>query len=161
MNTRIQVEHPVTEQVTGVDLVCEQIRIAAGEPVSFLQEDLTLRGHAIECRINAEDPARGFAPCPGTIEAMHLAGGPGVRIDTAAYQGYTIPPYYDSMIGKMIVYGADRAQATARMKRALAETLFEGIQTTTDYQMHILSSERFAQGAFHTNSIENGDFDEE
>ena len=161
MNTRIQVEHPVSEQVTGVDLVCEQIRIAAGEPVSFLQEDLTLRGHAIECRINAEDPARGFAPCPGTIEAMHLAGGPGVRIDTAAYQGYTIPPYYDSMIGKMIVYGADRAQATARMKRALAETLFEGIQTTTDYQMHILSSERFAQGAFHTNSIENGDFDEE
>ncbi|MGM9613509.1 MAG: acetyl-CoA carboxylase biotin carboxylase subunit [Butyricicoccus sp.] len=161
MNTRIQVEHPVTEQVTGVDLVCEQIRVAAGEPISFRQEELTLRGHAIECRINAEDPARNFAPCPGTIEAMHLAGGPGVRVDTAAYQGYTIPPYYDSMIGKMIVYGADRAQATARMKRALAETLFEGIQTTIDYQMHILSSERFAQGAFHTNSIENGDFDEE
>ncbi len=161
MNTRIQVEHPVTEQVTGVDLVCEQIRIAAGEPISFTQEDLTLRGHAIECRINAEDPTRGFAPCPGTIEGMHLAGGPGVRIDTAAYQGYTIPPYYDSMIGKMIVYGADRAQAIARMKRALAETLFDGIQTTTDYQMHILSSEAFAKGAFHTNSIENGDFDDE
>ncbi len=160
MNTRIQVEHPVTEQVTGVDLVCEQIRIAAGEPISFTQEDLTLRGHAIECRINAEDPTRGFAPCPGTIEGMHLAGGPGVRIDTAAYQGYTIPPYYDSMIGKMIVYGADRAQAIARMKRALAETLFDGIQTTTDYQMHILSSEAFAKGAFHTNSIENGDFDD-
>ena len=161
MNTRIQVEHPVTEQVTGVDLVCEQIRIAAGEPISFTQEDLTLRGHAIECRINAEDPTRGFAPCPGTIEGMHLAGGPGVRIDTAAYQGYTIPPYYDSMIGKMIVYGADRAQAIARMKRALAETLFDGIQTTTDYQMHILSSEAFAMGAFDTNSIENGDFDDE
>ncbi len=160
MNTRIQVEHPVTEQVTGVDLVCEQIRIAAGEPLSFTQEDITLRGHAIECRMNAEDPSRGFAPCPGTIAGMHLAGGPGVRVDTAAYQGYTIPPYYDSMIGKMIAYGSDRAQATARMKRALAETLFDGIQTTTDYQMHILSSEAFATGAFHTNSIENGDFDD-
>ncbi len=159
MNTRIQVEHPVTEQVTGVDLVCQQLKIASGEKLSLKQEDIKLRGHAIECRINAEDPNRNFAPCPGTIEAMHLAGGPGVRIDTAAYQGYTIPPYYDSMIGKMIVYGADRNQAIARMKRALAETLFEGIQTTTDYQMHILSSEAFATGNFHTNSIANGDFD--
>lgn len=158
MNTRIQVEHPVTEQVTGADLVCEQIRIAAGLPISFRQEEVTLRGHAIECRINAEDPARNFAPCPGTIEAMHLAGGPGVRMDIAAYQGYTIPPFYDSMIGKMIVYGRDRAQAIARMKRALAETLFDGVQTTVDYQMQILSSEAFASGAFHTNSIENGDF---
>lgn len=161
MNTRIQVEHPVTEQVTGVDLICEQLRIAAGEAISFRQADLVLRGHAIECRINAEDPAHGFAPCPGTIKSMHLAGGPGVRIDTAAYQGYTIPPYYDSMIGKMITYGSDRQQATARMKRALAETLFEGIQTTADYQMHILSSARFAAATFHTNSIENGDFDRE
>ena len=159
MNTRIQVEHPVTEQVTGVDLVCEQLKIASGEKLSFKQEDIKLRGHAIECRINAEDPNRNFAPCPGTIKSMHLAGGAGVRIDTAAYQGYTIPPYYDSMIGKMIVYGADRNQAIARMKRALAETLFEGIQTTTDYQMNILSSEAFATGNFHTNSIANGDFD--
>ncbi len=159
MNTRIQVEHPVTEQVTGVDLVCEQLRIAAGEPISFTQDDLALHGHAIECRINAEDPARGFAPCPGTIAALHLPGGPGVRIDTAAYQGYAIPPYYDSMIGKLIVSGCDRAQAINRMKRALAEIIFDGVQTTADYQMHILSSERFAQGDFHTNSIEHGDFD--
>lgn len=160
MNTRIQVEHPVTEQVTGVDLVCQQIQIATGEKLSLKQKDITIRGHAIECRINAENPAMGFAPCAGTIQAMHIAGGAGVRVDTAAYQGYTIPPYYDSMIGKMIVYGSDRKQAIARMKRALAETLFEGIQTTTDYQMKILSSNAFATGNFHTNSIANGDFDE-
>lgn len=159
MNTRIQVEHPITEQVTGVDLVCEQIRIAAGEPLSFKQEDLSLHGHAIECRINAEDPARQFAPCPGTLESLHLPGGPGVRIDSAAYQGYTIPPFYDSMIGKLIVTGADRAQAIARMKRALAETLFEGVQTSTDYQMHILRSKAFQEASYHVNSIEDGDFD--
>ena len=98
--------------------MCEQIRVAAGRPLSFAQEDLTLRGHAIECRINAEDPARNFAPCPGTLVSMHLPGGPGVRMDTAAYQGYQIPPFYDSMIGKLIVYGADRQQAIARMRRA-------------------------------------------
>ena len=159
MNTRIQVEHPVTEQVTGVDLVCEQIRIAAGEPLSFGQEDLTLRGHAIECRINAEDPARNFAPCPGTLVSLHLPGGPGVRIDSAAYQGYTIPPFYDSMIGKLIVYGADRKQAIDRMRRALAETLFEGVVTGTDYQMHILCSKAFEDAEFNVNSIANGDFD--
>ena len=159
MNTRIQVEHPVTEQVTGVDLVCEQIRIAAGEPFSFKQEDLTLRGHAIECRINAEDPARNFAPCPGTLVSLHLPGGPGVRIDSAAYQGYTIPPFYDSMIGKLIVYGADRKQAIDRMRRALAETLFEGVVTGTDYQMHILCSKAFEDAEFNVNSIANGDFD--
>ena len=159
MNTRIQVEHPVTEQVTGVDLVCEQIRVAAGRPLSFAQEDLTLRGHAIECRINAEDPARNFAPCPGTLVSMHLPGGPGVRMDTAAYQGYRIPPYYDSMIGKLIAYGADRRQAIARMRRALTETLFEGVVTGTDYQMHILRSKAFEDAAFHVNSIADGDFD--
>ena len=159
MNTRIQVEHPVTEQVTGVDLVCEQIRIAAGEPLSFKQEDLALRGHAIECRINAEDPARNFAPCPGTLVSLHLPGGPGVRIDSAAYQGYTIPPFYDSMIGKLIVYGADRKQAIDRMRRALAETLFEGVVTGTDYQMHILCSKAFEDAEFNVNSIANGDFD--
>ena len=159
MNTRIQVEHPVTEQVTGVDLVCEQIRIAAGEPLSFKQEDLTLRGHAIECRINAEDPARNFAPCPGTLVSLHLPGGPGVRIDSATYQGYTIPPFYDSMIGKLIVYGADRKQAIDRMRRALAETLFEGVVTGTDYQMHILCSKAFEDAEFNVNSIANGDFD--
>lgn len=160
MNTRIQVEHPVTEQVTGVDLVCEQIKIAAGEPLTFRQEDLVLSGHAIECRINAEDPAREFAPCPGTLVSMHLPGGPGVRMDTAAYQGYTIPPFYDSMIGKLIAYGADRQQAIARMRRALAETLFEGVTTGTDYQMHILRSKAFEEARFHVDSIADGDFDQ-
>lgn len=159
MNTRIQVEHPVTEQVTGIDLVCEQIKIAAGEPISFCQEDLQLQGHAIECRINAEDPTRNFAPCPGHILAMHLSGGPGVRMDTAAYQGYTIPPFYDSMIGKLIVTGKDRAQAIARMRRALAETLFDGVMTSVDFQLGLLSSDIFVSGDFHTNSIANGDFD--
>ena len=159
MNTRIQVEHPVTEEVTGVDLVCEQLRVAAGEPLSFQQEDLTIRGHAIECRINAEDPSRNFAPCPGTLVSLHLPGGPGVRVDSAAYQGYKIPPFYDSMIGKLIVYGADREQAIVRMRRALAETLFEGVVTATDYQMHILCSKAFVEANFNVNSIANGDFD--
>ena len=159
MNTRIQVEHPVTEQVTGVDLVCEQIRIAAGEPLSFTQADLHQTGHTIECRINAEDPARDFAPCPGRILAMHLPGGPGVRIDSAAYQGYQIPPFYDSMIGKLIVSGADRTQAIARMRRALAETLFDGVTTSADFQLQLLESKAFVSGDFHTNSIANGDFD--
>ena len=160
MNTRIQVEHPVTEEVTGVDLVCEQLRVAAGEPLSFKQEDLTIRGHAIECRINAEDPSRNFAPCPGTLVSLHLPGGPGVRVDSAAYQGYKIPPFYDSMIGKLIVYGSDRTQAIDRMRRALAETLFEGVVTGTDYQMHILCSKAFVDANFNVNSIANGDFDQ-
>ncbi|NCB28724.1 MAG: acetyl-CoA carboxylase biotin carboxylase subunit [Clostridia bacterium] len=159
VNTRIQVEHPVTEVVTGRDLVCEQLRIAAGEPISFKQEQLFLHGHAIECRICAEDPSRGFAPCPGTMVSMHLPGGAGVRVDTAAYQGYTIPPYYDSMIGKLIVQGRDRNQAIARMRRALAELLFEGVTTSTDYQMKVLQSDAFVRGDFNTNSIANGDFD--
>ncbi len=159
VNTRIQVEHPVTEVVTGRDLVCEQLRIAAGEPISFQQEQLFLHGHAIECRICAEDSARGFAPCPGTMVSMHLPGGAGVRVDTAAYQGYTIPPYYDSMIGKLIVQGRDRNQAIARMRRALAELLFEGVTTSTDYQMKVLQSDAFVRGDFNTNSIANGDFD--
>ncbi len=159
MNTRIQVEHPVTEQVTGIDLVCEQIRVASGEPLRFAQEDIKLRGHAIECRINAEDPERDFAPCPGTLVSMHLPGGPGVRVDSAAYQGYKIPPFYDSMIGKLIVTGTDRNQAIARMQRALAETLFEGVVTGTDYQMRILRSARFKNADFNVNSIANGDFD--
>ncbi len=159
MNTRIQVEHPVTEQVTGVDIVCEQMRIAAGEPLRPTQEDLSIKGHSIECRINAEDPGRGFAPCPGKLASLHLPGGPGIRVDSAAYQGYTIPPFYDSMIGKLIVTGANREQAIARMQRALAETLFEGVETSTDYQMHILRSERFRNADFNVNSIGNGDFE--
>ena len=159
MNTRIQVEHPVTELVTGIDLVCAQLRIAAGDPLWFTQEDVKLRGHAIECRLNAEDPARNFAPCPGKIAAMHLPGGAGVRVDTAAYQGYSIPPFYDSMIGKLICSGTTREQAIARIRRALAETLFDGVTTSADYAMQILSSDRFRRGDFHTGSLENGDFD--
>lgn len=158
MNTRIQVEHPVTEMVTGIDLVVAQIAIAAGEPLSIKQEDVSLNGAAIECRINAEDPKRDLAPCPGTIQSMHLAGGAGVRVDTAAYQGYTIPPYYDSMIGKLIVHGDSREQTLARTKRAISEMLFEGIETSVDYQLAILMSDAFAQGNYHTDSILNGDF---
>ncbi len=151
----------MTELVTGIDLVCAQLRIAAGDPLWFTQEDVKLRGHAIECRLNAEDPARNFAPCPGKIAAMHLPGGAGVRVDTAAYQGYSIPPFYDSMIGKLICSGTTREQAIARIRRALAETLFDGVTTSADYAMQILSSDRFRRGDFHTGSLENGDFDEE
>ena len=120
---------------------------------------MPVRNHAMECRINAEDPSRNFAPCPGTLVSLHLPGGPGVRVDSAAYQGYKIPPFYDSMIGKLIVYGADREQAIVRMRRALAEMLFEGVVTATDYQMHILCSKAFVEANFNVNSIANGDFD--
>lgn len=159
MNTRIQVEHPVTEQITGVDLVCEQIRIASGEQLGFAQEDLKISGHAIECRINAEDASRGFAPCPGTIVSMHLPTGAGVRVDSAAYQGYTIPPFYDSMIGKLICYGNSREQVIARTRRALTETLFEGVTTGGDFALRVLKSEAFEKAEFHVNSIEEGAFD--
>ena len=159
MNVRLQVEHCVTEMLTGFDLVKWQIRIAAGIPLSFSQKDVKMKGSAIECRINAEDPSRNFAPCPGTLVSLHLPGGPGVRVDSAAYQGYKIPPFYDSMIGKLIVYGADREQAIVRMRRALAEMLFEGVVTATDYQMHILCSKAFVEANFNVNSIANGDFD--
>ncbi|MGM9650276.1 MAG: acetyl-CoA carboxylase biotin carboxylase subunit [Butyricicoccaceae bacterium] len=158
MNTRIQVEHPVTEMVTGVDLVCEQIHVAAGEELGYTQEDIRLNGHAIECRINAEDPACNFAPRPGKIESMYVAGGPGIRVDCGVYHGYTIPPFYDSMIAKLIAHGATREQATARLRRAITEMLFEGIVTSSDYQLGILMSEAFEKFEFNTNSIENGDF---
>ncbi|MGN1031593.1 MAG: acetyl-CoA carboxylase biotin carboxylase subunit [Butyricicoccaceae bacterium] len=161
MNTRIQVEHPVTEMVTGIDLVCEQIRVAAGEELGYQQEDIQLNGHAIECRINAEDPSCDFAPRPGKIESMYVAGGPGIRVDCGVYHGYTIPPYYDSMIAKLIAHGKNREQATARLRRAIAEMLFEGIVTSSDYQLGILMSDTFEKFAFNTNSIENGDFFQE
>lgn len=156
MNTRIQVEHPVTEMVTGVDLVAMQLRVAAGEPLGLRQRDIALHGAAIECRINAED--KNFAPCPGTVASMHLAGGVGVRVDCAVYQGYTIPPYYDSMIGKLIVQGSTREEALARMKRAMSEMLFEGVETSVDYELSILLSKAFETGQYNTDSIENGDF---
>jgi len=148
MNARIQVEHPVTETVTGVDLVGEQIRVAAGEPLTLRQQDLVQRGHAIECRINAEDPLRNFAPSPGRIREMNVPGGLGVRVDCAIYQGYLIPPYYDSLIAKLIVHGRDRTEALARMRRALVEMLFDGIVTNTDFHLLLLSDPRFIAGDY-------------
>ena len=138
MNTRIQVEHPVTEFVTGVDLVKMQIRIAAGEELPFKQEDIHLTGHAIECRINAENPAQGFRPSPGRITALHMPGGPGIRIDTAVYSGYEITPYYDSMIAKLIAYAPTREEALKKMNWALAEFLVEGVDTNIDFQLKLL-----------------------
>ena len=156
MNTRIQVEHGISEEITDIDLVAWQIRIAAGEALEMEQKDIPMLGHAIECRINAEDEE--FRPQPGKIQSMHMAGGIGVRVDTAVYQGYTIPPFYDSMIAKVIAFGSDRKVASARMKRALSEMLFEGIVTNTDYQLSILLSKAFETADFNTNSIEEGIF---
>lgn len=154
MNTRIQVEHPVTEWVTGIDLVKEQIRIAAGEPLGYTQEDIQIRGWALECRINAEDPERNFLPSPGTIEIYHVPGGPGVRVDSAAYQGYVIPPYYDSMMGKLIVWGSTREEAIQRMKRALEEFVIEGVQTTIPFHLRVLDNAFFRRGEIYTNFIQ-------
>ncbi len=148
MNTRIQVEHPVTEFVTGIDLVKAQIRIAAGERLWFSQKDVMVTGHAIECRINAEDPLHGFRPCPGTITSLHSPGGFNVRIDSAVYSGYTIPPYYDSMIAKLIVKGADREEAIAKMRVALAEFIIGGVETNIDFQLRLLRDENFIGGEF-------------
>lgn len=148
MNTRIQVEHPITELVTGVDLVQQQIRIAAGEPLAFSQDDIHISGHAIECRINAEDPAQNFRPCPGRIEALHMPGGPGVRIDSAVYQGCTISPWYDSMIAKLIVYAPTREGAIQKMKWALAEFLVEGVSTNIDFQLSLLRDPNFESGQY-------------
>ena len=148
MNTRIQVEHPVTEWVTGIDLIKEQIRIADGEKLKVSQEDISLNGHAIECRINAEDPAKNFRPSPGTITDVYLPGGKGVRIDTAIYSGYTVPPYYDSMLAKLIVWGKDREEAIQRMRSALGEIIIEGIETNVDYQYGILQDPDYCSGKF-------------
>lgn len=148
MNARIQVEHPVTEMVTGIDLIKEQIRIADGLPLDVKQEDIKLTGHVIECRINAEDPRHNFRPCPGKIESIHCPGGFGVRIDTAVYQGYVIPPYYDSMIAKLIVKGRDRKEAITKMKVALSEMLIEGVQTNIDFQLNLLRDKEFESGIF-------------
>ena len=153
MNTRVQVEHPVSELISGVDIVCEQIRIAAGERLRFKQRDLEFRGHAIECRINAEDPFT-FTPCPGKITAWHLPGGPGIRIDTHVFAGYTVPPYYDSMIGKLIAYGDTREQAIARMRIALSEFACEGIKTNVKLHRLLLADERFASGGTSIHYLE-------
>ena len=154
MNTRIQVEHPVTEMVTGVDLVQWQIRVAAGEKLTLNQGDIEVRGHAIECRINAEDPKHDFRPAPGTVTAFVLPGGPGVRVDTHAFAGYTIPPYYDSLLAKVIAWGRDRAEAVARMQRALDEFTIVGVTTNIAAHKRILASELFREGKVTTHLID-------
>lgn len=154
INTRIQVEHGVTELVTGIDLVKEQIRIAAGEKLGLRQSDIHLTGHAMEVRINAENPDKNFAPCPGTIQELHIPGGNGVRIDTAVYPGYIIPPYYDSMIMKVMVYEKDRESALKKMRSTLGEVIIEGVTTNLDFQYEILKNKEFESGAVHTDFIE-------
>jgi acetyl-CoA carboxylase biotin carboxylase subunit len=153
MNTRIQVEHPVTEMVTGVDIVQEQIRVAAGQKLHFRQKDIVLRGHAIECRINAEDPYR-FTPSPGKITSYHPPGGPGIRVDSHVYQGYSVPPHYDSMVGKVIAYGATRDQAISRMRIALSEMVVEGIQTNIPLHREMLNDTRFLRGGVSIHYLE-------
>ncbi len=153
MNTRIQVEHPVTEMVTGVDLIKEQIRIAFGEPLSFKQEDIEFKGWSIECRINAEDPFNNFMPQPGKVSNYLAPGGLGVRVDSAVYPGYTIPPYYDSMVAKLITYGATRKEAVNRMKRALDEFMIEGVKTTIPFHRKLMEHDVFVKGDFNTNFL--------
>ena len=148
MNTRIQVEHPVTEWVTGIDLIKEQIRIADGRKLSYRQEDVKLTGHAIECRINAENPAKNFRPCPGKITDIYLPGGKGVRVDSAIYSGYTVPPYYDNMLAKLIVFAKNRTEAIMKMQSALGEIIIEGIDTNVDYQYEILGHPDYQAGKF-------------
>ncbi len=155
MNTRIQVEHPVTEWVTGIDLVKEQIRIASGKRLSYRQEDVHLNGHSIECRINAENPQKGFRPSPGTVKDMYLPGGKGIRIDSAIYSGYTIPPYYDSMVAKLIVWAKNRKEAIAKMRSALGEIIIEGVETNVDYQYEILNHPVYLSGDIDIEFIED------
>ena len=154
VNKRIQVEHPITEEITGIDLVRYQIMIAMGEPLRHSQRDITFKGHAIECRINAEDPFDDFRPCPGRIEMYYSPGGRGVRVDSHAYAGYTIPPNYDSMIGKLITFGKDRREAMDKMSRALSEYMITGIKTTISFQQAILQDPNFRRGVYSTNFID-------
>ncbi len=154
MNTRIQVEHPVTEMVSGLDLIKEQIRVAAGEPLSVTQDQVEIRGHAIECRINAENPQKNFMPCPGRIQTVHLPGGNGVRVDTHIYSDYKVPANYDSMLMKLIVYDKDREAAIAKMQSALGEVIIEGIETNINFQYEILENEAFRSGDTDTGFIE-------
>lgn len=153
MNTRVQVEHPVTEMVTGLDIIKEQIRVAAGEPLSVKQKDICISGHAIECRINAENPAKNFMPCPGLIKNVHVPGGNGVRIDTHIYNDYKVPANYDSMLMKLIVHGKDRMEAISKMRSALGELIIEGIETNVDFQFDILSHEAYRNGDVDTDFI--------
>ncbi|MFH1570166.1 MAG: acetyl-CoA carboxylase biotin carboxylase subunit [Gemmatimonadota bacterium] len=150
MNKRIQVEHPVSELVSGLDLIAEQIRIAVGEPLGYDQSGIALKGHALECRVNAEDPERNFMPSSGTITALHLPGGPGVRIDSHIYQGYRVPPYYDSLLAKVITYGRDRTEAIVRMRRVMAEITIEGVATTVPFHRTLMEEPDFVAGRFDT-----------
>jgi acetyl-CoA carboxylase biotin carboxylase subunit len=154
MNTRVQVEHPVTELVTGVDIVKEQIRIAQGEPLRWRQEDVRWHGHAIECRINAEDPDAGFVPSPGVLGRVHWPGGPGIRVDTHVVPGYRVPPFYDSLLGKLLAWGVDREEALARMRRALDELELEGVRTTAGFHRALMDNPDFRQGDVHTRYVE-------
>ncbi len=154
MNTRIQVEHPVTEFVTGIDLIVQQIKIASGEKLAFTQEDIKLEGHAIECRLNAENPSLNFRPSPGVIKELHLPGGCGVRVDTAIYRGYEIPPYYDSMLAKLIVHAPTREEALGKMRAVLGEVIIGGIDTNVDYQFQILEDDNFVSGDFNVGFID-------
>jgi len=154
MNTRIQVEHPVTEMISGIDIVRQQLKIAAGDELSYSQEEVRLRGHAIECRINAEDP-EDFTPSPGTVDQFHAPGGPGVRIDTHIYNGYVVSPYYDSMLGKLITYGNTREAAIRRMLRALNEIVVDGIKTNIPFHISLISSEAFSNAALNIHYLED------
>ena len=154
MNTRIQVEHPITEMRTGIDLVKTQIKVAAGDELKLKQKEVEFKGHSIECRLNAENPNKKFMPCPGTIKGLHLPGGNGVRIDSAIYEGYTIPPNYDSMIAKIITFGVSRNEAISKMKRVLEELVVEGIQTNQDFLLEIIKNPNFIRGNFDTSFIE-------
>ena len=154
MNTRIQVEHPITEMRTGIDLVKTQIKIATGEELKIKQKDVEFKGHSIECRLNAENPSKKFMPCPGLIKGLHFPGGNGVRIDSAIYEGYTIPSNYDSMIAKLITFGVNRNEAISKMKRVLEELVVEGIQTNQDFLFEIIKNPNFIRGNFDTSFIE-------
>jgi len=154
MNTRVQVEHPVTEMITGVDVVKEQLCIAAGEKLSLKQDEVRFQGHAIECRLNAEDPANNFAPSPGKIELFHAPGGPGIRIDSHLYRGYSVPPYYDSLVGKLIAYGNDRDTAIARMRNALEEMIIAGIKSNVDLHRRLMNDAAFIGGGLDIHYLE-------
>jgi acetyl-CoA carboxylase biotin carboxylase subunit len=160
MNTRIQVEHPVTEMITGIDLIREMINVAQGEPLSFKQEDVKINGWSIECRINAEDSNRNFMPSPGQIQFYLPPGGLGVRVDSAAYPGYTIPPHYDSMIAKLIVWGSTRDEAISRMKRALNEFAVEGVHTTIPFHLKLMDHNKFLSGDFDIKFLEEHDIND-
>jgi len=153
MNTRIQVEHPVTELITGIDLIKEQIKIASDHPLTIQQKDIVLRGHAMECRINAEDP-KTFMPSPGTIKLLHQPGGPGIRFDSHLYSSYTVPPHYDSMVGKLISYGTTRQEAIARMRHALDEIIIDGIKTNIELHRRILQDKHFIAGGTNIHYLE-------